>query len=78
MVDDNIQAKPILKGGKISELLDPSLGFDYDKSQIERMVLAATLCIRQDPTFRPQINLVSLLLCKLISTFLLALSFNDL
>ncbi|KAF7834129.1 putative receptor-like serine/threonine-protein kinase [Senna tora] len=32
-------ATPILKCGKISQLLDPSLGSDYDPSQIERMIL---------------------------------------
>lgn len=56
-----IQAKPILDGGKVSKLLDPSLGSDYDHDQIDRMVLAATLCIKRDPRLRPQVSLVSLL-----------------
>lgn len=56
-----IQAKPILNGGKVFQLLDPSLGSNYDDDQIERMVLAATLCIRREPRLRPQISLVSLL-----------------
>ncbi|KAK0606024.1 hypothetical protein LWI29_033291 [Acer saccharum] len=51
-------AKPILKDGKLSQLLDQSLGCDFDINQIERMVLAATLCIRRAPQFRPQMNLV--------------------
>jgi len=42
-------------------LLDPSLGSDYDHVQIERMVLAATLCIKRAPRLRPQISIVSLL-----------------
>ncbi|GAB4855702.1 hypothetical protein Ancab_024344 [Ancistrocladus abbreviatus] len=49
-------ASPILKDGKISQLLDPSLGSDYDQDLIERMVLAATLCIHREPHFRPQIS----------------------
>ncbi|GLT55842.1 hypothetical protein SLA2020_289300 [Shorea laevis] len=55
-------AKPILTGGKISQLLDPSLGDDYNHDQIERMVLAATLCIRRAPRARPQMNLIVKLL----------------
>ncbi|XP_031287896.1 probable serine/threonine-protein kinase PBL23 isoform X2 [Pistacia vera] len=55
-------AKPILKDGKFSQLLDPSLDHDFDNDQIERMVLAATLCIIRAPTLRPQINLVLKLL----------------
>uniref|UniRef100_A0A5B6YIL7 Protein kinase domain-containing protein n=1 Tax=Davidia involucrata TaxID=16924 RepID=A0A5B6YIL7_DAVIN len=55
-------AKPILKSGKVSRLLDPSLGSDYDNDQIERMVLAATLCIRRAPRCRPQISHVLKLL----------------
>ncbi|KAF3440618.1 hypothetical protein FNV43_RR18902 [Rhamnella rubrinervis] len=55
-------AKPILKDGKVSQLLDPILGSDYDHNQIERMVLAATLCIRRTPRLRPQISLVLKLL----------------
>ncbi|XP_030455174.2 protein kinase STUNTED isoform X2 [Syzygium oleosum] len=55
-------ARPILNGGKISELLDPSLGENYDHHQLERMVLAATLCVRRAPRARPQMNHVVKLL----------------
>ncbi|KAF5749068.1 L-type lectin-domain containing receptor kinase II.1-like [Tripterygium wilfordii] len=55
-------AKPILNGGKVSQLLDASLGDNYDHDQMERMVLAATLCIRHSPRSRPQVSLVSKLL----------------
>ncbi|KAG2716163.1 hypothetical protein I3760_03G110900 [Carya illinoinensis] len=55
-------ARPILNSGKFPQLLDPSLENDYDNDQIERMVLAATLCIRREPILRPQISLVSKLL----------------
>ena len=40
-----VQAKSILSGGKVSQLLDPSLGDGYDRDQMERMVLVATLCL---------------------------------
>ncbi|XP_043722080.1 uncharacterized protein LOC122669387 [Telopea speciosissima] len=55
-------AKPILEGGKITQLLDPSFGDNYDRDQMERMVLAATLCIRRSPRSRPRISLVLKLL----------------
>ncbi|KAJ9146224.1 hypothetical protein P3X46_028515 [Hevea brasiliensis] len=57
-----IWAKPILNNGKVSQLLDPSLGDDYDHDQMERMVLAATLCVKRSPRARPQMNLVVRLL----------------
>ncbi|KAE7997555.1 hypothetical protein FH972_002181 [Carpinus fangiana] len=51
-------AKTILNGGKVCQLLDPSLGSNHDDDQIERVVLAATLCIRREPRLRPQISLI--------------------
>lgn len=41
------------------QLLDPSLGDNYDHEEMEKMVLAATLCIKRAPRARPQMNLVS-------------------
>ncbi|KAM6563213.1 hypothetical protein CsatB_023211 [Cannabis sativa] len=56
-------ARPILKCGKVSQLLDPDLGgSDFDQKKIERMVMAATLCIRRVPRLRPQISVVLKLL----------------
>ncbi|XP_061374823.1 protein kinase STUNTED-like [Gastrolobium bilobum] len=55
-------ATTILKGGKFFQLLDPSLGSEYDHCQMKRMVLAATLCIRRAPRLRPQISLILKLL----------------
>jgi serine/threonine protein kinase len=55
-------ATSILKSGKISQLLDPSLGSEYNDCHIKRMVLAATLCIRRVPRLRPQISLILKLL----------------
>jgi len=40
-------------------LLDPSLGDNYDHEEMERMVLAATLCIRRAPGARPKMSFVS-------------------
>jgi hypothetical protein len=53
-----VQAKPILNGGKVSQLLDSSLGDSYDLDQMERMVLAANLCVKRAPRARPQMSLV--------------------
>ncbi|XP_054788458.1 protein kinase STUNTED-like [Prosopis cineraria] len=55
-------ASPILNNGKVSQLLDPGLGDNYDNERIERMVLAAKLCIRRDPRARPPMSLISKLL----------------
>ncbi|GFP84260.1 proline-rich receptor-like protein kinase perk1 [Phtheirospermum japonicum] len=57
-----IWAKHILKEGKISELQDPNLVNACDDDQFEKIVLAATLCIRHAPQSRPEISLVSKLL----------------
>ncbi|KAJ4966705.1 hypothetical protein NE237_018554 [Protea cynaroides] len=51
-------AKPILDGGKITQLLDSTFGDNYDHDQMEQMVLAATLCIRRSPRSRPRMSIV--------------------
>ncbi|TKY74223.1 receptor serine/threonine-protein kinase [Spatholobus suberectus] len=55
-------ASPILNGGKVLQLLDPSLRDNYDHEEMEKMVLAATLCIKRAPRARPQMSLISKLL----------------
>ncbi|GAB2270408.1 hypothetical protein Dimus_005309 [Dionaea muscipula] len=55
-------AKPILAGGKITQLLDSNLGDNYNWDEMERVVLAAALCIRRSPRARPQMSLVLKLL----------------
>nr|GMD85210.1 probable receptor-like serine/threonine-protein kinase At5g57670 [Ipomoea batatas] len=55
-------AKPILNSGKYGQLLDPSLGSNYDREQVERMVLAASLCVRRAPRARPQMSVIVKLL----------------
>ncbi|KAM0908648.1 hypothetical protein ACQ4PT_015340 [Festuca glaucescens] len=39
------QATPILNGGDISDLLDPSLDVKHDEVEVRRMALAASLCL---------------------------------
>ncbi|KAL9329190.1 hypothetical protein ACSQ67_004193 [Phaseolus vulgaris] len=39
-------------------MLDPSLGDNYDHEEMEKMVLAAILCIKCAPRARPQMNLL--------------------
>lgn len=56
-----VQARPVLNGGKFAQILDPSLGCGYDSDLMERMMLAATLCIRRSPRARPHMSLVSTL-----------------
>ncbi|XP_054807929.1 protein kinase STUNTED-like isoform X2 [Prosopis cineraria] len=54
-------ARPILKDGKLSQLLDSSVG-DPQEWLIDRMALAATLCLRRSPKSRPQIDIILKLL----------------
>lgn len=57
-----IWANSVLKDGKTSQLLDPDISGDCNDEQFERMVLAATLCIRRDPRTRPRMgNILKLL-----------------
>ncbi|XP_039117115.1 probable receptor-like serine/threonine-protein kinase At5g57670 [Dioscorea cayenensis subsp. rotundata] len=55
-------AKKILQEGKAKQLVDGSLGDDYDSDQMDRMILAATLCIQRAPHSRPRISIVLKLL----------------
>ncbi|XP_019151455.1 PREDICTED: probable receptor-like protein kinase At5g47070 [Ipomoea nil] len=55
-------AKQILENGKPTDLLDLSLIDTYDHDEFERMVLAATLCIKRASKLRPPINIVVKLL----------------
>ncbi|CAM8948918.1 unnamed protein product [Rhodiola kirilowii] len=55
-------AKSKFEDGKLSDLLDPSLSLDIGCHEIERMVLAARLCIRRSPRLRPQMSIILKLL----------------
>jgi hypothetical protein len=47
-----------LQEGKVGQLLDPSLSTESYADQIERLILAASLCIRRAPQSRPHITMV--------------------
>ncbi|CAN6896518.1 unnamed protein product [Brassica oleracea] len=51
-------AKPILDDRNYSQLLDQSLVNHNNSDQMERMALAATLCIRHNPQSRPEMGMV--------------------
>ncbi|KAJ8769756.1 hypothetical protein K2173_005962 [Erythroxylum novogranatense] len=57
-----IWAKPFLDDNNIKELVDPSLGDNYDPEEIDRVVLTASLCVEQSPILRPLMNQVVILL----------------
>lgn len=54
-----MQANSILRNGKVWQLVDPNLSTECHNDKIERMILAASLCIRRVPQSRPRIALVS-------------------
>ena len=55
-------ANSIIQGGKLTQLADPSLPTEGHTDEIERMTLAASLCIRPTPQHRPHITVVLKLL----------------
>ncbi|PSR94789.1 Receptor-like serine/threonine-protein kinase [Actinidia chinensis var. chinensis] len=55
-------AKPLLKKNNIRELVDPSLGNDFNTIQMNLVVLAAFLCTQQSPVQRPQMRQIVQLL----------------
>ncbi|XP_031503737.1 protein kinase STUNTED [Nymphaea colorata] len=55
-------AMPLLQKGEFDKVLDPTLGKNYDASQMTRMMLAALTCLRRAPRFRPRMDVVLKLL----------------
>nr|XP_027114515.1 receptor-like cytosolic serine/threonine-protein kinase RBK2 isoform X2 [Coffea arabica] len=55
-------AKPLLENNNLSELVDPSLGNEYNPEEMDRVILTATSCIEQNPIERPQMRKVVTLL----------------
>ncbi|AQK58668.1 Protein kinase protein with adenine nucleotide alpha hydrolase-like domain [Zea mays] len=55
-------ANSIIQGGKLRQLVDPNLPTEGHVDEVERMTLAASLCIRQTPQNRPEIDAVLKLL----------------
>ncbi|XVF72502.1 hypothetical protein PTKIN_Ptkin12aG0126100 [Pterospermum kingtungense] len=58
-------AKPLLKKNDIRELIDPSLGEDYNTRQMNLVLLAASLCIHHSSIRRPQMSQVYMLKFKI-------------
>ncbi|KAK9137080.1 hypothetical protein Sjap_007674 [Stephania japonica] len=55
-------AKPFLNKNNIREIIDPSLGDAYDAQQMNRMAMAASLCVQNSAIQRPRMSQVLLLL----------------
>lgn len=51
-----VWAKPIIESGDVKGLLDPNLEGKFDEAQMQRMVLAASLCITRAARLRPKLN----------------------
>ncbi|KAL2329057.1 hypothetical protein Fmac_022484 [Flemingia macrophylla] len=51
-----VWAKPMIDRGDIKGLVDPNLEGKFDKAQLQRMVLAASLCITRSARLRPKLN----------------------
>lgn len=43
----------MLDANNIKDLVDPSLGDDYDREEMDRVVLTASVCVEQSPILRP-------------------------
>ncbi|KAE9593795.1 putative protein kinase RLK-Pelle-RLCK-VI family [Lupinus albus] len=52
-------ARPLLDANNLRELVDPSLGDDYDLEEMECVVLTASLCVEQSPFLRPRMSEVT-------------------
>ncbi|GAB2248034.1 hypothetical protein Droror1_Dr00007916 [Drosera rotundifolia] len=53
-----IWAKPLLRKNAIKELIDPALANDYDRKQMNLMLLAASWCIQRSSIRRPRTSQV--------------------
>ncbi|KAH9308314.1 hypothetical protein KI387_036225, partial [Taxus chinensis] len=49
-------AKPLLEEDSMGELVDKGLGDAYDTNEMQRMMLAAALCVTQASHYRPRIS----------------------
>ncbi|GAB2219466.1 hypothetical protein Droror1_Dr00007102 [Drosera rotundifolia] len=55
-------AKPILETGKLREILDPDLDGNPEEGQLQRLILAATLCLTTAASLRPHMKQILKLL----------------
>uniref|UniRef100_A0A5B6Z291 Putative proline-rich receptor-like protein kinase PERK4 isoform X1 n=1 Tax=Davidia involucrata TaxID=16924 RepID=A0A5B6Z291_DAVIN len=51
-----IWAKPKLESGDLGSILDPNLDAKFYEAQVQRMTLAATLCLRRAARLRPKMS----------------------
>ncbi|XP_022944144.1 probable serine/threonine-protein kinase PBL26 isoform X1 [Cucurbita moschata] len=49
-------AKPMIENGNVKNIVDPNLEGKFNDEQLQRMVLAATLCITRASRLRPRIS----------------------
>ncbi|XP_073134151.1 receptor-like cytosolic serine/threonine-protein kinase RBK2 isoform X2 [Henckelia pumila] len=73
-----IWAKPFLMKYKVQELVDSTLSNDYNPSQMNLMILAASLCVQQSSTKRPRMRQVLMLLKGRCGDLELVRKFNKL
>lgn len=55
-------ARPLLENGSMKELVDPNLEDAYDECEMQRMMHATALCLRQAPRLRPRMTQILKLL----------------
>lgn len=63
----SVKAKPLLDANNIKELVDPSLGNEYDPEEMVYILAVASLCIHHSSTSRPSMKSVSewIFICQL-------------
>ncbi|XP_050381229.1 receptor-like cytosolic serine/threonine-protein kinase RBK2 [Argentina anserina] len=57
-----IWAKPLLNGNDVKELVDPSIRGNYDSTEMDHMILTASLCTDPSSILRPRMSQVVVLL----------------
>lgn len=57
-----MQAKPKLEGGDFKSILDQNLESDISEEEMQRMALAAKLCLTQAARLRPNMSQVTKLI----------------
>jgi hypothetical protein len=61
VLNNVLQAKPLLSKHSIKELVDPCLSNAYDSEQMDRLALTASLCTHQSSVHRPKMSQACLL-----------------
>jgi hypothetical protein len=54
-----VKAKPLLDSNNVKELVDPSLGNEYDPEELVHTLAVASMCIHHSSSSRPSVNSVS-------------------